>query len=241
MVNIKFNKWEKYNKRQKDIKRPYWFAMSNEIFLDPFYCDLDLKQRQAFLWLLCEASRQNKYGELEVSEKLFEQITGLNRSCLLDTIDAMYDKSLISKGAAGWRQEGGRIATATEHNKTEQRTIVQGEAVACAPEKFSFKESVDRIYQLYPRQEGKARGMAVLAKTLKTEQDLADFEKAVTNYAAKCRNENTEKKYIKLFSTFVGTKEVQTWRDYTNSNEKKTVILRGEEAERAINELLGKS
>jgi hypothetical protein len=121
VITLKFKNWDKYNKRQKDIRRPFWFAMSNEIFLDPFYSDLNDQERQAFLWLLCEASRQNKYGELDVSSKLFSQITGYKTSVL----DAVIDKLLKSGAAAGWRQDGGKIATATEHNKTEHNKTEQ--------------------------------------------------------------------------------------------------------------------
>lgn len=121
MVTIKFKNWDKYNKRQKDIRRPLWFAMSNEIFLDPFYSELTDQERQAFLWLLCEASRQNKYGEVEVSERLFCQITGYKASVL----EATLDKLLKSGVAAGSRQDGGGIATATRHNNTEHNKTRQ--------------------------------------------------------------------------------------------------------------------
>lgn len=125
-VHLKFKNWDKYNKRQKDIKRPYWFAMSNEIFTDAFYVDLSDQERQAFLWLLCEASKQNKYGELEVSEKLFCLITGYKAQVLFGVVD----KLLKSGRAAGSRQDGGRIATATEHNITLHDTTEQDSTVS---------------------------------------------------------------------------------------------------------------
>ena len=115
-ITIRFKNWDKYNKRQKDIKRPYWFAMSNDIFMDPFYVELSDQERQAFIWLLCEASRQNKYGEVEISSRIFVQITGYKRSVLASTLD----KLLKSGRAAGSRQDAGGIATATEQNRTEQ-------------------------------------------------------------------------------------------------------------------------
>lgn len=113
---LRFTNWDKYNKRQKDIKRPYWFALSNEIFTDSFYAELTDQERQAFLWLLCEASKQNKYGELEVSVKLFSRVTGYKSAVL----DSVIDKLLKSGRAAGSRQDGGRIATATRQDNTIQ-------------------------------------------------------------------------------------------------------------------------
>ena len=126
MIQIKFLKWDKYNKRQKDIKNPFWFAMSNDIFLDPFYAELSDKERQTFLWLLCQASKQNKYGEVEISERLFSQMTGYKTSVLNVTID----KLLKSEVAAGSREDGGRITASTRQDKTEQdNTLLVSEEV----------------------------------------------------------------------------------------------------------------
>jgi hypothetical protein len=133
MIVLKLKNWDKYNKRQKDIRRPLWFAMSNEIFLDPFYSELSDQERQAFLWILCEASRQNKYGEVEVSERLFCQITGYKRSVL----DSTLAKLLKSGVAAGARQDGGGIATATIHNNTIQDITRQDKRIARTDESSS--------------------------------------------------------------------------------------------------------
>lgn len=140
---LRFKNWDKYNKRQKDIKRPYWFAMSNEIFTDAFYVDLSDQERQAFLWLLCEASKQNKYGEVEVSEKLFTQITGYKIRILNETIA----KLLKSGRAAGSRQDGGRMATATEQNRTEQDIYSSNNDEACEASEISF--SPNDLVQLW--------------------------------------------------------------------------------------------
>lgn len=133
-TTIQFINWDKYNKRQKDIKRPFWFAMSNELFMDPFYAELNDQERQAFIWLLCEASRQNKYGEVEISSRIFVQITGYKKSILLNTID----KLLKSGRAAGSRQDHGRIATATRQNRTEQDRTEQDRTLCSAIEKNSI-------------------------------------------------------------------------------------------------------
>jgi len=115
-VHLKFKNWDKYNKRQKDIKSPYWFALSNQIFLDPFFAELSDQERLTFIWLLCEASKQNKYGEVEVSKKLFSQITGFKASVLDETIS----KLLKSGCAAGLRQDGGDFTASTRQDRTRQ-------------------------------------------------------------------------------------------------------------------------
>lgn len=78
-------------------------------------------------------------------------------------------------------------------------------------------EKIDQVYQGYPRKEGKAKGVQSLLAQIKAGASLDEFDRAVKNYAAKVRSENTEPKFIKLFSTFVGSKDVPTWKDYLPS------------------------
>lgn len=133
-VEIKFLKWEKYNKRQKDIVRPFWYAMSNRFFYDPDFMHYSNEEKLTLFFLLGEASQQNKYGEVSVNEEFYSRITGFNKQILFSTVD----KLLKSGAAAGWRQDGGRNATATEQNKTEQNKT-EGREQAPSPPLFFLK------------------------------------------------------------------------------------------------------
>jgi len=74
-----------------------------------------------------------------------------------------------------------------------------------------FLASIEKVYASeYPRKEGLARGLKLLAKEIKNEKDAENFCKAISNYAKKVAAEKTEKKYIKQFSTFCGG----DWQDY---------------------------
>lgn len=66
---------------------------------------------------------------------------------------------------------------------------------------------LDRIYKMYPRKQGKSLGYKKMSKDLKSVNDLADLERAITNYLA--MTIDTEIKYVKHFSTFMNC-----WRDY---------------------------
>lgn len=70
--------------------------------------------------------------------------------------------------------------------------------------------TISELYKNYPRKEGKERGVQALRQQLKSEADVETFRKAVKNYAARCEEEKTEKKFIKLFSTFCNL----DWKDY---------------------------
>lgn len=69
-----------------------------------------------------------------------------------------------------------------------------------------------KVYEIYPRKEGKQQGLKKLQSLIKTQEDYENILIAVANYATRC--EGLDKKFIKMFSTFVGTKEIQPWRDY---------------------------
>ncbi len=228
-MQFKFLKWDKYNKRQKDIKRPFWFALSNDIFLDPFYVELDLTERQAFLYLLCEASRQNKYGEVEISEKLFCQITGFKKEYL----NSVFCKLLKSGMAAGLRQDGGSFATATEQNRTEQDKRILGQAHARPDTEFNLED----IYQQYPKRLGNQRksvGLKRLKALVSGEEDFKLALLAVSNYKKHCdNNSKTGTEFVKQFGSFFDSHG--DWREWAaidpnakrkNDNEKLMALLK---------------
>lgn len=74
-----------------------------------------------------------------------------------------------------------------------------------------YTQQIENAYLKYPRKEGKAKGIKNITKQINSDNDIIDFEKAVDNYAALCKKENTELKYIKHFSTFTNP---LTWKEY---------------------------
>lgn len=86
-----------------------------------------------------------------------------------------------------------------------------------------IENEILRIYEKYPRKEGKSKALTSLKKQLKTNDDLAKFEKAVINYAKKCEVSKTEKQYIMMFSTFANK---DTWIDHVESKPTQTIRIR---------------
>lgn len=74
---------------------------------------------------------------------------------------------------------------------------------------LTFDFDFDLIYKNYPRKLGKLKGLEICRRTIKTQQDFEDLKKSVNNYSTYCKTENTEKKFIKHFSTFMGC-----WKDF---------------------------
>jgi len=205
MLNIKLKNWDKYNKRQKDIVRPFWYAMSNRFFYDPDFMDFSNEEKLTFFFILGEASQQNKYGEVLLNETLYSRITGFNKRTLFNTVD----KLLILGAAAGWRQDGGRNATATEQNRTEHNNNTSVPDCTGKP-MLDF----ETLYKKYPRKKGKTDGMEVLANTIKSDQDYQLLSTAIDNYNLYLKNNQDGVEFTKYFSTFVGTKSKQQWREW---------------------------
>jgi 6-pyruvoyl-tetrahydropterin synthase len=68
---IKFKNWEKHQTR-KDITHTRWFKLSNDIFSDPKISEFNPEEFKTFIYLLCEASKANKNGEVFISETHFQ-------------------------------------------------------------------------------------------------------------------------------------------------------------------------
>lgn len=80
--------------------------------------------------------------------------------------------------------------------------------------KFDFEP----LYREYPRKEGKAGGIAQCKAQIRTESDYVALRKAIGRYRDLCEREGTEKRFIKLFSSFLGTKSKPIWRDYLEAD-----------------------
>lgn len=79
------------------------------------------------------------------------------------------------------------------------------------------REDFEFIYRrYYPRKAGKSKG---LLQALKYVKDIEAFTKAVKKYRAECERDGTEPRFIKHFSSFVGTPSTgHPWEDYLDED-----------------------
>ncbi|HNC40310.1 MAG TPA: hypothetical protein PK522_00850 [Nitrosomonas sp.] len=207
MITIKFNNWDKYNKRQKDIKNPFWFSMSNNFFYDPEFYDFSAEEKCTFFYLLAEASRNGCYGEFNTTETHYSRITGYSKQTLYKTLD----KLLKIKVAAVSRQDGGVNPASTEQNKTEQDNIKYMSDFEKS-DAFDFEE----IYKAYPRRLGdmkKGGGINKLKRLIKTQTDFDDALNAVKRYNQYCiETKKVKTELVKMFSSFFDANG--DWREW---------------------------
>lgn len=79
-------------------------------------------------------------------------------------------------------------------------------------EPFDLESLCDK----YPRRKGIAEGKERLKTQIRTKLDYDNFARAIENYIKDCEAEGTEQKFMKYFSSFVGTQKNQPWKEYVN-------------------------
>lgn len=76
-----------------------------------------------------------------------------------------------------------------------------------------FKPDLESAYSLYPRKEGKARGLALLKASVKTPSDWSDLQTAVLAFRRHLEANKTEAQFIPHFKTWAAS-----WRDWLDPN-----------------------
>lgn len=117
-IKLKFKNWDRFQPR-KDYKRPHWFALANDFSLDQKFYHFSNEEKLCFVFLLCEASRQNKRGEITLIVDHWCRIQNMPRKILLQTLEKIESVQIANVD----RTESERYIT--EHNRTEQNITEQ--------------------------------------------------------------------------------------------------------------------
>jgi hypothetical protein len=78
----------------------------------------------------------------------------------------------------------------------------------------------EEAYRLYPRKEGKKRGLEICGRQIKTAEGLQQLLGAIRKYSAHLRANGTEPKFVKHFDTFMGS-----WTDWIDPDAGKVRVL----------------
>lgn len=200
---IKFKNWIV---PRKDIKHPRYFACHHDYFISTKFYGFTSEELLCVFYLLCEASRNNKNGEVEINRE-HARIHNRVQSGILDrTI-----KKLVKIKELEQPRVRGTYAICTlEERRGEENRIEENKILSDSP-KVEPRRVIDfeALYQKYPRKEGKSSGLKTCKAQIKTEADYEMLSGAIDRYAEHCRTNVRETRFIKIFSTFMNQ-----WRDW---------------------------
>jgi len=197
-MEIEVVSWDKFNPR-KDLKSMPWFRLSGDIGYSETLFELTPEQKWLWIFTLSTCTKKVS-GKIHVNPKFFAYHSGVKEQNVLKYMQVFENRGLI-------RSTNGseRIRTDPIENVPNERTNERTNVRARVRNNFDF----DRIYNAYPKKEGKKKGMDICASQIVTMNMFHDLEKAVLNYVTMCNNNKTEKRYIKQFSSFMSC-----WEDY---------------------------
>jgi hypothetical protein len=164
--------------------------------------------KEQFSWLIQRSEAGKKGGLAKANKKELSLATVSDRQAEVNG-----SKPLTLSPSSSSSSSSFLIPQAHSLTQTHTQTKKLKNKNSCD---FDF----EKIYSEYPRKVGKAVGIDRLKKMIKTETDYQALNDAVQNYALECDLNGTEEKYIKHFSSFIGTVEKQTWREYSGVREK---------------------
>lgn len=198
---IEICKWDEYQKEAKRYETAKWFALSNQIWLNPLWDELDGNEFKAYVFLLSQVSqRSHKNGGIETSTKTLSRLSGCSEKVFKGLIEKLCNHGVITVASRGHHSETHELHNTTEHNITEQDRKARS-----ARTDFDFES----LYKAYPLKKGKTKGMVRVRAEVKTREDFDSLALAIQRYAETVSREKTEPKYMLHFSTFMGR-----WRDF---------------------------
>lgn len=188
--------WEKYNGR-KDIKRPWWFKLSNTLLEDSQFYNMNGEEIRAWIYLLSQASK-HQTGSIHLDEVHARQSCNINIAELKSLLKKLKQFQIIDEDPYAIRTRSVQQIRLEEKREEEIRS-----------DAHPYAEWADVIYSLYPRKVGKKAGWVKMKRILKTEKDFEKLKTSVINYTRFCEKREAELKYIKQFDTFL-----TTWEDW---------------------------
>lgn len=212
-ITIKILKWDQYNPR-KDFKKPFWFALSNRLVEDEDFFSFNHGEFKTWIYILSKAS-QKPSSEISVNLDHSERVSNISKKDFISSIEKLEQLQMITVSRTHDERDT-NVASTLQTNKHPQNTTGQTNNIVASVDARQF--DFESLYQSYPLKKGKSLGMEKLKKLIKCEEDFNAFANAIKNYTRDIQLRGTEAKYIKHFSSFVGTEKIQPWKDWLDSD-----------------------
>lgn len=169
--------------------------MAVDIWANKWFRELDTVEK--CLWLYLNSRPVDSNGEIKITEGQLIKAVGSTAF----TIERMLKKF----GNLRIKKHKEKPDTYVMVNKKNK---LKGEAVG------SFTRWFDEVYAKYPKKIGRTEGYIRLSNMLMSQDQRIDFEKAIDNYNLYLKAEAVPDKYIKHFTSFIGTTDKPSWTDW---------------------------
>jgi len=139
-IQVTIEKFGSISKR-RDIKRPSWFAVDNDLFSHPDYFKLTPEELKCWLWILCVASKMNQ-ETIRLDSELFAHQALLPEAVFFSTIKKLSGKRLSYQEIPGSVQNPNADVTlhnTTLHNTTKQNTTQHNTTVSSVVKKITTR------------------------------------------------------------------------------------------------------
>lgn len=196
-VDVTIINWSAFNGR-KDVSHPSWFRLEYRMIEDPDFYDFTHEEFKVWIYILSQACRKNS-GSIRINFTHAEATARISGKGFIGAITKLKDLGIIEANVTCTSR--GRHADVTDTFATDRTGQDRQDRTN------TYAQQVARAYAAYPRKLGKTKGLKKLAREIKSDQDLANLEKAISNYATSVKD--TEPQFVKHFSTFVSE-----WRDW---------------------------
>lgn len=203
LITVTIHKWAKHNGNKKKGHRA--ILVDTGIFSHPRLLSVSEKARLLYFWLLGRCG-----DELTATTQFIpKQAQGwcgfgrnVSRDCVSAVTELQENQMLTIQNFDSLIEENRK-----EKNSSEQK--IKSEKAPTSSE-FDF----DSLRSEYPRPDGWNLGVKRLRARDWDQTTFELFRSSLRRYASECRLQRLDRKYVKHFSTFVGTTENEPWRDF---------------------------
>lgn len=215
--------WEKHN---KSLKKGYThFMVSKRIFNDEKIANLKPIEFQLYMYLLAIAADMVS-NQVAITVQLVPKYMRISQQMLRNCLSSLEENQLVTT------EKNEPLYNIIEYNIKEKNIKEskikekKGPATKLPETVFDFES----LYEKFPRKIGKASGIQICKRKIKTQDQYDSLNQAILNYAAHCQRSNTESKYIKHFSTFMNC-----WEDWLEVPLEKQSLSESEKKKISIN------
>lgn len=221
------------------VKRGQWIRSYRKLAEDLKYKEGRGYKQYSPPAILKAVKRLEEKGYIKISlVRLTDQLTGklTDRLTLIEVVESQENKGVSSGQKTD--QLTDRLTDELPDQATKVRTKEIKEKTYDQPSgrsSESYSDDFEKFWDIYPRKVGKKKAFSCWKARLKAGATKDELLTAVKNYSAHCKRENTEARFVKHPSTFLGPNlDYEDWIENQSEQQTSNVIHFKDKREKAV-------